>query len=1015
MIVLHCSVLDGAPVLWSEGGEPGDIRDVRRALRAIGLRVPVRRPMLKECLAWLPHRGRERIPSSPLLGEEPDRRRKSILRPLAVTALSLDIGLCYSFFSVVRGEQTPGSGVVFAPSVFWTMELFETAVHLVATERFLPSLVHRNRRWLGRWVPYPEPAVASRLDILAGTMPPVCRCLSGERKRPPQSPGKELQEELLQGLVDSLVRSSFVSARGRTPKPPTIHDAWMQSLSGSDPQVRWERRAEVVAFSLELAGWRRPLDVYAASPFGFCFRLAEPSVPAGRGRASGKGRKEVWRLDCLLQLKRDPSLLLDVGELRDPESDASRQARRSGGEYTEFMLMALGQAAALYPDISRALKQKNPGGLKLDTEEAFRFLSHYAPILRDAGFVVMLPSWWVGRGPLHRMGITVRAKAPAMKAGGAGMDLGTLLSCDYAVSLGTDEVDLDELRRLAALKMPLVRVRGQWRQLDRQELSEALGFLEKQQSGVLTARDLLATAFGAGALETTLAVRAVDADGWMKELLEKLRGEARFELLPQPEAFHGRLRRYQLKGYSWLAFLRRWGLGACLADDMGLGKTVQALALLQEERNRGERRPVLLICPTSVVNNWKKEARQFTPELPVLVHHGADRLRTAAFSKAAKASALVISSYGLLVRDVASLSKLEWAGVILDEAQNIKNPETKQAKAARAIPSDYRIALTGTPVENHVGDLWALMDFLNPGFLGTQRLFRERFFNPIQWYGDSGASERLKAMTAPFILRRLKTDRTIISDLPDKIEMKQYCTLTGEQASLYKAVVDDLQERIESAEGIDRRGLVLALLVKLKQVCNHPAQFLGDSSPVAHRSGKLQRLEELLGEIRERDERTLVFTQFREMGALLQHHLQELFGEEVLFLHGSLGRKRRDELIERFQNGEHAPRMFILSLKAGGAGLNLTRANHVIHYDRWWNPAVENQATDRAFRIGQKHNVEVHKFIAAGTLEERIDEMIERKTAVSGTLLGSGEQWLTELSNIELKKLVMLGREATEA
>jgi len=1004
MIALHCSILEGKPMLWSEGRVPGDIKELRRALKAIGVTFTIRKPMTREVVAWLPCRGEERVPSSPLIGDEPDKRRKSSLKPFTITALPLEIPLSLALFACARGGNIPGTGTFFGTSFLWTKNLFEAAAHLVSSQRYLPSLVCGNMQWEGRWVPYPENSVASRLDTLTETMPPVCRCLSSDGKAHPETSRKEVQAELLQGLVDSLVRFSFDTTSRKALKPLTVHDAWMESLSGNIPEINWERKPEIKAFARELAKWRRPLDVYAQSPFNFCFRLAEPVL---------KGKKDIWQLTYLLQLKSDPSLLLEVGELWTPESDASLQAKSYGVDCTEFMLMALGQAAALYPAIVEGLKPKKPGGLKLDTEGAFRFLSGYAAILRGAGFVVMLPSWWVGKGPLNRMGIKVRVKAPSMKGSGNGMGLDALLSCDYAASLGSDEIDLDELCRLAGLKMPLVRVRGQWRQLDQRELTEAVRFLEKQRSGELSARDVLAMAFGTGSLETTLVAQSVDADGWMQDLLKKLKGDTCFELLSQPDRFQGKLREYQMKGYSWLAFLRTWGLGACLADDMGLGKTVQTLALLQEERNRGEKRPVLLISPTSVVNNWRKEAELFTPDLPVLVHHGADRHKTAAFRKAANASALVISSYGLLFRDIATLSKMEWAGVILDEAQNIKNPETKQAKAARTLHSDYRIALTGTPVENHVGDLWALMDFLNPGFLGSQTFFREKFFYPIQWYGDSSASERLKAMTAPFILRRLKTDRSIISDLPDKIEMKQYCTLTREQASLYKAVVDELQERIEMAEGIDRSGLVLALLVKLKQVCNHPVQFLGDNSTVENRSGKLQRLTELLSEIRESGERTLVFTQFMEMGKLMQNYLQELFGEEVFFLHGSLARKKRDEMIETFQNDDHAPRIFILSLKAGGSGLNLTKANHVIHYDRWWNPAVENQATDRAFRIGQKHNVEVHKFITAGTLEERIDEMIERKTAVSGTVLGKGEQWLTELSNSDLKKLIMLGREAT--
>ena len=305
------------------------------------------------------------------------------------------------------------------------------------------------------------------------------------------------------------------------------------------------------------------------------------------------------------------------------------------------------------------------------------------------------------------------------------------------------------------------------------------------------------------------------------------------------------------------------------------------------------------------------------------------------------------------------------------------------------------------------------MEFLNPGFLGTQHFFRENFYTPIQWYGDTEASHRLKRLTGPFILRRMKTDSSIISDLPDKIEMKEYCTLTKEQASLYKAVVDELHEKIALAEGIDRRGLVLALLLKLKQVCNHPAHFLGDNSDIVNRSGKLQRLTELLDEIREAGEKTLIFTQFTQMGKIIQQYLQKLFGEEVFFLHGGISKKRRDQMIDTFQQESKSPGIFILSLKAGGTGLNLTTANHVIHYDRWWNPAVENQATDRAFRIGQNKNVEVHKFITAGTLEERIDDMIDKKTAVAGKVLGTGEQWLTELSNNDLRNLIMLGQEAS--
>ena len=502
------------------------------------------------------------------------------------------------------------------------------------------------------------------------------------------------------------------------------------------------------------------------------------------------------------------------------------------------------------------------------------------------------------------------------------------------------------------------------------------------------------------------------AEGWVGDLLAQLQGQTAFAELPVPDDFHGALRPYQVRGYSWLSFLKQWGLGACLADDMGLGKTVQTLALIARERQANQQEPVLLVCPTSVVGNWQKEAARFTPHLPVLVHHGAARAKGKALAKQVRKYAMVISSYALLHRDFELLKEIPWSGVILDEAQNIKNPETKQARAARALPAGYRLALTGTPVENNVGDLWSIMEFLNPGFLGSQTEFKRRFFIPIQANRDPEATQGLQRLTQPFILRRLKTDPKIIDDLPEKNEMKVFCNLTKEQASLYAAVVEEAARALDGADGIQRKGVILGVLSKLKQVCNHPAQFLADNSPVPGRSGKLARLTEMVEEILQVKDRALIFTQFAEMGKILQRHLQETFGREVLFLHGGTPKKQRDEMVERFQaDGSRLP-LFILSLKAGGTGLNLTGANHVFHFDRWWNPAVENQATDRAYRIGQTKDVQVHKFLCVGTLEEKIDEMIERKKEVAEQVVGTGEGWLTELSTAELKDLMALRREA---
>ncbi|SNQ59060.1 Uncharacterized ATP-dependent helicase YwqA (fragment) [Candidatus Methanoperedens nitroreducens] len=393
------------------------------------------------------------------------------------------------------------------------------------------------------------------------------------------------------------------------------------------------------------------------------------------------------------------------------------------------------------------------------------------------------------------------------------------------------------------------------------------------------------------------------------------------------------------------------------------------------------------------------------------MHHGINRKKKNEFLTEAARYDLVISTYALAHRDEEMLSQVKWNGVVLDEAQNIKNQFTKQSQAVRKFKSNYRVALTGTPVENRLSELWSIMEFLNPSYLGSAEGFRKRFALPIERYNDKDAGTKLRSIVSPFILRRLKTDPAIIKDLPDKIEMKVHCNLTKEQATLYEAVVKDMLRKIESSEGIERKGMVLSALVRLKQVCNHPAQFLGDGSELPGRSGKLNRIIEMLEEVLAEGDSALVFTQFAEMGGMLKAHFQKVFSQDVLFLHGGVSQKQRDQMVMRFSE-KNGPRIFILSLKAGGVGLNLTRASHVFHFDRWWNPAVENQATDRAFRIGQTKNVQVHKFICDGTLEERIDEMIEDKKALAENIIGTGEGWLTEMTTEQLKDLFALRREA---
>jgi len=597
-------------------------------------------------------------------------------------------------------------------------------------------------------------------------------------------------------------------------------------------------------------------------------------------------------------------------------------------------------------------------------------------------------------------------KVAGVVAGAAGLALDELLQVDWEAVLGDEALTARELAALAKHKAPLVQFRGAWVAVDPRELGDIQKRLAAGSSKLSTREALHAVLVGE-AHHGDLSV-AVSASGAVADLLERLKGGGN-KALAAPKALKATLRPYQERGLNWLVTMGSLGLGACLADDMGLGKTMQLLAFLLHHRDAAPKdaRPALLIAPTSVVGNWEREVERFAPSLNVVRHYGSERTRTAK-DVPQKPGTLVVTTYGLLRRDAEMLSSVDWAVVALDEAQNIKNASSATAHAARGLRASQRFALTGTPVENRLAELWSILEFANPGLLGPLAAFRRDFAVPIERYGNDDAATRLRRIVSPFILRRLKSDKTIIQDLPPKIEMKVICTLTREQATLYKAVVDEELRRIETSDGIERRGRVLALLMFTKQICNHPTQYLAESGPLPKRSGKLTRVTEMLEEAIAAGDKALVFTQFREMGDKLVEHLSSTLGCEVIFLHGGTPKKARDELVRRFQEEPHGPRIFVLSVKAGGTGLNLTAASHVFHFDRWWNPAVEDQATDRAYRIGQQRTVQVHKLVCAGTVEEKIDRLLEQKRDLASKIVGAGEQWITELGSKELRNLFAL-------
>jgi SNF2 family DNA or RNA helicase len=980
----------------------------------------------------LPSTNKGPLPSPWLILEDTVSEKATDLKDWTVETLSFELEQAIDL--LIDLPSYPPQGIVLGSSIRFWSDLAMFSLELIAREQFVPQI----RSDKVSWAAVINDDDSERLKIFSESMPPSCRGFLSKYAEPPLP--HDLVMNFVDLAIDSFVRGSLNNAkflpahRGRRPKSIPLTYQFIQALSSNDTTLKAPAE-NLASFAKTMQSWLSQL--YPSSedvPYRTCFRLDPPQKSDG-----------TWTVRFFLQAKDDRSLQVPAEEVWRTRSSTLKFLKKRLKNPQEHLLADMGKAIRVFPQLEQSLHEARPVSLSLETDEAYSFLRQVAPLLEQNGFGVLLPTWWEKRST--RLGVKLKLKTPGpvsspIAQGLFGLD--ALADYDWELAIGDETITEPEFIQLARLKAPLVHLRGEWVELPVDQIETAIEFFKKHSGKKITLGDALKLGL-AGNDEIKLdgkpglPIIGLEAEGWLDDLLKTLSGPGELKPIAEPHGFKGTLRPYQAKGVSWLEYLNRFGLGACLADDMGLGKTIELIAFLLHERvgdgmgaisceverngdyegyhEDGKKssisRPTLLICPLSVAGNWQKELERFAPSLKVMVHHGTDRLSGRRFGAEASKHDVVITTYSLAQRDVDDLQMVQWNHVVLDEAQNIKNQSARQTQAIKSLKAGQRIALTGTPVENRLSELWSIMDFLNPEYLGSAKSFRRDFVLPIERYRSKERSETLRGLIQPFVLRRLKTDLAIITDLPAKMEMTVNYNLTPEQGSLYAAVVDEMLGKIEKSDGIERKGQILAALTKLKQICNHPALFLQDGSPLDDRSGKLNRLDDMLYEVMAEDESALIFTQFAGMGAMLKSHLQEKLGCEVLFLHGGTPKKQRDAMIQKFQSG--GARIFILSLKAGGLGLNLTAANHVFHFDRWWNPAVENQATDRAFRIGQKKNVFVHKFVCLGTLEERISQMIEDKKALAESVIGTGESWLTELSNDALKDILSLRRDAVSS
>ncbi|RJS60702.1 DEAD/DEAH box helicase [Bacillus sp. PK3_68] len=735
--------------------------------------------------------------------------------------------------------------------------------------------------------------------------------------------------------------------------------------------------------------WQEWLNMEdSATPFSAGLRLTEP-----------ENDHDHWTLECvLISRKNNEKIYPLVGKI--PKS-------------WQLYLSEAEEEQARWLRLFPWLEEEGSLCSSLSEELAFLFLTEASEKLIQLGIPILLPSWWES---IRNTSLSLSAKVSTTATSRPSfVGLQAILDFNWRLSMNGADLSEEEFMELAANNRRLVKVNGEWIQLDPEMVRKIQGLMKRAKKEGLRLQDLLEQEFVPEEEPTDdwsdprlFAHIQIELNRSFRKMMAQLKDTSSIPLMSVPADLHAELRPYQQFGMSWLLFLRSCGFGAVLADDMGLGKTIQLISYLLHVKSQEQpTAPALIVCPTSVLGNWQKELERFAPNLRVILHYGNSRKQGESFEQLASETDVVLTTYSLSHLDFETLSAIEWNTVALDEAQNIKNAQTKQSRAVRKLKGRHHIALTGTPMENRLAELWSIFDFTNHGYLNSLAHFQKHYIVPIEKDGLKTRIEQLQAKIRPFLLRRTKNDPDVELNLPEKLEQKEYCPLTTEQAVLYEQLVNETMEEIRRLAAFERRGLILQMLNKIKQLCNHPALYLKEQEPahIVERSEKMNKLIELTGNIIERQEACLVFTQYIGMGEMIKQELEKQFAITVPFLSGSTSKDQRDRLVAEFQEGRFP--VFLLSLKAGGTGLNLTAANHVIHFDRWWNPAVENQATDRAYRIGQSRFVHVHKMITTGTLEEKIDAMLEKKQALNDEIISS-DQWITEMTDNQLKELLEL-------